>query len=110
MTPKLTASTSLAVVRGIGIAAVSVAPAPLPASSGVILLPPVTKFKLGISVANAEFVEQRVTLVVSMKPSNGPVPALNETFHVTLAPLQSYAFTSLEIAVVPSDARPSSLD
>jgi hypothetical protein len=100
---ELTASTSLAVVRGIGIAAVSVAPAPLPASSGVILLPPVTKFKLGISVANAEFVEQRVTLVVSMKPSNGPVPALNETFHVTLAPLQSYAFTSLEIAVVPSE-------
>lgn len=99
----LTASSSLAVVRGIGIAAASVAPAPLPAASGVILLPPVSTFKLGVSVANAEFVRQRVTLVVSMKPFNGPLPAFSRTFHVTLAPLQSYAFTSLEIAVVPSE-------
>ena len=60
-------------------------------------------FKLGVSVANAEFVRQRVTLVVSMKPFNGPLPAFSRTFHVTLAPLQSYAFTSLEIAVVPSE-------
>jgi hypothetical protein len=99
----LTASPSLAVVRGIGIAAVSVVPAPLPARHGVLLLPPVTKIKLGVSVVNAEFVTQRVTLEITMSPSNGPLPAQRQTFHVTLAPLQSYAFTPQDIAVVPSE-------
>jgi hypothetical protein len=99
----LTASTSLAVVRGIGITAVSVVPAPLPARKGVLLLPPVTKVKLGVSVMNSGFVEQEVTLEVSMTPSNGPLPAVHQTFHVELAPLQSYAFVPLGIHVVPSE-------
>ena len=99
----LTSSTSLAVVRGIGIAAVSVVPAPLPARKGILLLPPVTILKLGVSVVNAEFVEQHVTLQVTMSPSNGPLPAHRQTFHVVLAPLQSYAFVPQEIAVVPSE-------
>jgi hypothetical protein len=99
----LTASPSLAVVRGIGIAAVSVTPAPLPAKRGVILLPPVTKIKLGISIVNTGFVEQPVTLVVAMKPSNGPLPAQSQTFSIELAPLQSYAFAPQDFAVVPSE-------
>ena len=99
----LTSSPSLAVVRGIGIAAVSVSPAPLPAASGVLLLPPVLLITLGVSIVNTGFVEQGVTLEVTMSPSNGPLPALRQTFHVELAPLQSYAFTAQEIAVVPSE-------
>jgi hypothetical protein len=99
----LTASPSLAVVRGIGIAAVSVEPAPLPARRGVIVLPPVTTVQLGISIVNTGFVEQAVTMVVAMKPSNGPLPAQSQTFHVELAPLQSYAFAPQEISVVPSE-------
>jgi hypothetical protein len=99
----LTASTSLAVVRGIGIAAVSVVPAPLPASRGILLLPPVAQIRLGVSIINTGFVEQGVTMVVSMKPSNGPLPARSQTFHVELAPLQSYAFAPQEITVVPSE-------
>jgi hypothetical protein len=99
----LTASSSLAVVRGIGIAAVSVEPAPLPARRGVLLLPPVTQIELGVSVVNTGFVEQEVTLQVTMKPSNGPLPELRRTYHVQLAPLQSYAFVQQAIAVVPSE-------
>jgi hypothetical protein len=99
----LTSSPSLAVVRGIGIAAVSVVPAPLPARKDVLLLPPVTDIKLGISVVNTGFVEQRVTLQVTMSPSNGPLPAKRQTFHVELAPLQSYAFVPQDIVVVPSE-------
>jgi hypothetical protein len=99
----LTASPSLAVVRGIGVAAVSVVPAPLPARRGVLLLPPVSTINLGISIVNTGFVEQRVTMLVSMKPSNGPLPAQSETFHVELSPLQSYAFATQDIAVVPSE-------
>jgi hypothetical protein len=99
----LTSSTSLAVVRGIGIAAVSVTPAPLPARRGVLLLPPVTQIELGVSVVNTGFVEQAVTLEVSMTPSNGPLAAVHRTFHVELAPLQAYAFTSQGFGVVPSE-------
>ena len=99
----LTASTSLAVVRGIGIAAVSVVPAPLPAAHGVLLLPPVTSIKIGVSVVNTGFVDQAVTLVVSMNPTNGPLPAVHQTFHIDLAPLQSYAFGPQQIAVVANE-------
>jgi hypothetical protein len=99
----LTSSPSLAVVRGIGIAAVSVSPAPLPATRGVLLLPPVSTITLGVSIVNTGFVEQGVTLEVTMSPSNGPLPALRRTFHVELAPLQSYAFTPQVIAVVSSE-------
>ncbi len=99
----LTASSSLAVVRGIGIAAVSVTPAPLPARKGVLLLPPVTQIEIGVSVVNTGFVEQEVTLQVTMKPSNGPLAQQRRTYRVALAPLQSYAFAHQAIDVVPSE-------
>ncbi len=99
----LTASASLAVVRGIGIAAVSVRPAPLPARKGVLLLPPVTRIRLGVSVVNTGFVEQALTLEVTVRPLNGPLPPVRQVFHVVLAPLQAYAFTPQEIDVVPSE-------
>ncbi len=100
---KLTSSSSLAVVRGIGIAAVRVTPAPLPSKRGVLLLPPVTAMYLGVSVLNSGFVTQRLTLQVTMTPSNGPLSAVRQTFQVVLAPLQSYAFVPKDIAVVPSE-------
>ena len=99
----LSSSPSLAVVRGIGIAAISVLPAPLPSKAGDLVLPPVSSIKLGISIENTGFVVQRVTMEVSMQPSNGPLPAHRQTFHVVLAPLQSYAFVPKDIAVVPSE-------
>jgi hypothetical protein len=99
----LTSSSSLAVVRGIGIAAVSVVPAPLPAKHDVLLLPPVTSITVGISVVNTGFVVQQVTLEVTMSPSNGPLPAHRQIFHVVLRPLQSYAFVPQDITVVPSE-------
>jgi hypothetical protein len=75
----------------------------LPARKGVLLLPPVSRIRLGVSVVNTGFVEQALTLEVTMKPSNGPLPAVRQVFHVVLAPLQSYAFTAQEIDVVPSE-------
>jgi hypothetical protein len=99
----LTASSSLAVVRGIGIAAIRVTPAPLPSARGELLLPPVTTMYLGVSVINTGFVTQSLTMYVSMTPSNGPLAPVRQTFHVVLAPLQSYAFVPKAIAVVPSE-------
>ena len=99
----LTASTSLAIVRGIGIAAVSVEPAPLPAPHGVLLLPPVTSVKVGVTVVNSGFVDQAVTLVVSLTPTNGPLPPAHRTFHIDLTPLQSYAFGPQHFTVVANE-------
>jgi hypothetical protein len=99
----LTASSSLAVVRGIGIAAIRVTPAPLPSPRGELLLPPVSEMYLGVSVINTGFVTQSLTMYVSMTPSNGPLAPVRQTFHVVLAPLQSYAFEPRMIGVVPSE-------
>ena len=99
----LTASSSLAVVRGIGIAAIRVTPAPLPSEGGELLLPPVSEMYLGVSVINTGFVTQSLTMYLSMTPSNGPLSPVRQTFNVVLAPLQSYAFVRRVIAVVPSE-------
>jgi hypothetical protein len=99
----LTSSSSLAVVRGIGVAAVSISPAPFPATHGELLLPPVSQFHLGVSVSNTGFVEQPVTLKVTLTPSNGPHPTVRQSFHMNLAPLQSYAVVPKDFATVPSE-------
>ena len=99
----LTASSSLAVVRGIGIAAIRVTPAPLPSVRGELLLPPVADMYLGVSVINTGFVTQSLTMYLSMTPSNGPLSPVRQTFHLVLAPLQSYAFVPKVIPVVPSE-------
>jgi hypothetical protein len=99
----LTSSTSLAVVRGIGIAAVSISPAPFPSTQGELLLPPVSQFHVGISVTNTAYVEQPVTLSVTLTPSNGPHPTVRQSFHLNLAPLQSYAVVPKDFTTVPSE-------
>ena len=99
----LTASPSLAVVRGIGVAAVSINPAPFPSTPGELLLPPVSQFHLGVSVTNTGFVEQPVTLNVTLTPTNGPHPPVRQSFHLQLAPLQSYAVVPRDFSTVPSE-------
>jgi hypothetical protein len=99
----LTSSTSLAVVRGIGVAAVSISPAPFPSTHGELLLPPVSQFHIGISVTNTAYVEQPVTLNVTLTPSNGPHPTVRQNFHLNLAPLQSYAVVPKDFTTVPSE-------
>lgn len=99
----LLSAPSLGVVRGIGIAAVSVIPAPLPAPHGELLMTPVRQFHIGIVVENTGFVEQPVTLEVTLTPSNGPLAPVRLRFHTVLAPQQSYAFVPGDLATVPSE-------
>jgi hypothetical protein len=99
----LTSSSSLAVVRGIGVAAVSIVPAPFPSTHGELLLPPVNQFHVGVSVSNTGFVEQPVTLNVTLTPTNGPHATVRQSFHLNLAPLQSYAVVPKDFATVPSE-------
>ena len=98
---QLVAAPSLALVRGIAIAAVAVKPSPLPAVAGELLLPPVASVHLGVSVLNAAYATQPVTLVVTFHPSVGPVQ--RQVLTVTLGPLASYAFVPKNLATRPSE-------
>jgi hypothetical protein len=100
-TAGLVASPTLALTRGIGIAAVAVKPSPLPAAAGVLLLPPVTSVHLGVSVVNIAYAIQPVTLRVTFTSSVGPVQ--HQVLSVTLGPLQSYAFVPRLLTTRPSE-------
>lgn len=82
----------LALSRAIGIAALQVSPSPLPARPGVLLLPPVTSVQLGVSVLNASYVNQPVTLTIRVTPANKQRAAFSQTLSTTLGPLGAYAF------------------
>jgi hypothetical protein len=91
-TSDLTTAPSLALVRAISIVAVRVIPAPLPAAHGVLLLPPVKIVELGVSVLNASYDEQPVTLSIRVTPLNHLGQPFFERMRATLGPLQAYAF------------------
>jgi hypothetical protein len=101
----LVSSSSLALHRSVSIAAVSVLPSPLPSAVGELVLPPVTSFHLGISVANDSFVTQPVVVRVVLTRTNG-VARGTSTVHVlsvTIGPLQSYAFVLGSMPTQPSE-------
>lgn len=102
-TQSLTASRSLALVRAISIAAVRVSPAPLPSRSGVLLLPPVTSVEIGVSVLNASYDDQPVTLTIAVHPTNGLGKAFIQRMHATLGPLGAYAFVPGVVSTVASE-------
>ena len=101
----LASAPNLVLTRGIGIAAVRVAPTPLPSSHGQLVLPPASSIRVGVSVVNAVYVVQPVSLQVTFVPSNGPSKgrAINQVMRVTMGPLSSYAFVPTPIATAPSE-------
>jgi hypothetical protein len=101
---QLSRAPSLKLVRGVGVTAVAVTPSPLPAPAGRIVLPPVTRFHLGVAVSNAAFVRQPVRLTVTLAPQSGSLTSIqSQTMSVTLAPLGSYAFVPRLLATVPGE-------
>jgi hypothetical protein len=96
-------SGSLALSRAIGIAALRVSPSPLPASRGVLLLPPVTSVQLGVSVLNASYVNQPVTLTIRVTPLNKQRAAFSQTLTATLGPLGAYAFVPRPLRTAASE-------
>lgn len=85
-------SPSLTLNRGIGIAALQVYPSPLPAGAGVLLLPPVTSVQFGVSVLNASYADQPVTLTLRVTPVNKRGANFTQTLRTTLGPQQAYGF------------------
>jgi hypothetical protein len=88
----LRTSPSLAASRGVGIAAVSVEPAPLPAPTGELLLPPVPRVHIGVSVVNANYIDQPVSVTVTLIPLNHRGLRQSQTMTTVLGPLRAYAF------------------
>jgi hypothetical protein len=94
---------SLALVRAVGIAALRVSPAPLPAATGILLLPPVQSVELGVSAVNASYDNQPVTLTIRVTPLNKRGNAFVQTMTATLGPLQAYAFIPKSLHTAPSE-------
>lgn len=99
----LARSRTLALTRGIGIVAVSVTPAPLPAAAGELLLPPTGSVRLGVTVSNASYVDQPVSLTYILTPTNRLGLSQRQTMTMTLRPLQSYAFVPKLLSAVASE-------
>jgi len=94
---------SLALTRGVGISAVLVSPSPLPAPSGTLLLPPVSSLHLGVTVTNAAYADQVVTLTVTFTPANTRRPRQIQRLRTTLGPLKSYAFVPTRLLTYVSE-------
>jgi hypothetical protein len=96
-------ASALTVSRGIGIAALRVSPSPLPASPGVLLLPPVTSVRFGVSVLNASYVDQPVTLTIRVSPMNARGASFTQTLSTTLGPMGAYAFVPRALRTAASE-------
>ena len=92
-------STQLALTRGVGISAVAVHPAPLPASSGDLALPPTSWLRVGVSVTNAAYDDQPITLLVTLVPSGSGGVTQRQSMRTVLGPQRSYAFVASPFSV-----------
>lgn len=99
----LTQSPSLALVRAISIDAVRVSPAALPSATGVMLLPPVTSVQLGVSVLNASYDTQPVTITIHVTPLNHLGVAYSSRMSATLGPLGAFAFVPKVLTTAASE-------
>ena len=97
----LAASSSLASVRAVQIAAVQVQPAPLPAPKQDIELTPTSTLSVQVAVSNLREILQPVSLTISFTPTAGSTQRVTQT--QTLAPLTSYAFSSHVFVVHPGE-------
>lgn len=96
-------SRRLALVRAIGIAAVRVVPAPLPAPAGTLVVPPVSRVTIDVSVVNLADAVQPVALTLSVTPLNARGSVSVQRAHATLAPLGGWAFSLAPFATAPSE-------
>jgi hypothetical protein len=99
----LTRSTSLALVRAVSIDAVRVTPAALPAQADEMLLPPVKSVQLGVSVLNASYDDQPVTVTIVVTPLNHRGAAFSSRMSATLGPLGAFAFVPKALTTAPSE-------
>lgn len=96
-------STSLAATRGIGIAAVEITPTPLPATAGTLLLAPTNQVQVAVSVRNASYVNQPVTLTLTLTPTNGVGRAHSESVTGSIGPSGSFAFVPPPLGSLPAE-------
>ena len=93
----------LVVTRDFGISAVLISPAPLPAPPGELVLPPVTSLLVGVTVTNAVYVRQPVTLTLTLTPARPGVPVQRQVLSAQIGPSSSYAFSAATFATKASE-------
>jgi hypothetical protein len=96
---ELTGSSMLHLVRGIGIAAISLRPNPLPQTSSWLTVPTTNDIYIGVSVSNAAYDTQPVTLRVTLTPLNGRGRVHTFEQSVVLGPDRSFAFSPPPLGV-----------
>jgi hypothetical protein len=96
-------SPTLTLTRGVGITAISVSPAALPAPVGELLMPPTSSVELGVSVSNTSYVDQPVTLIVTLVPTSGDGPSQSRSMKTVLGPLKSFAFEPKVLTTISSE-------
>ena len=94
---------NLVVTRVYGISAVLVTPAPLPAPRGELVLPLVTSVQVGVTVTNAVYVSQPVTLTLTLTPAGHGGRAQRQVLSAVLGPSASYAFNAAPFSTAASE-------
>lgn len=98
----LAASPTLAPVRAVTIATVSIAPAPFPAPPRDVVLPPTSSMVVDVVVRNEEYINQKVTVTAVFTPSGASAPT-TRVAHLALAPLGAFAADLARIPVSASE-------
>ena len=93
----------LVVTRDFGISAVLITPAPLPAPPGELVLPPVTSLQVGVTVTNAVYVLQPVTVTLTFTPARRGSPVQRQVLSARLGPSESYAFNAAPFTTEASE-------
>lgn len=97
----LTSAPSLTLTRAVSISAVAVTPSPLPAPVGQIIVPPVTSIHVGVSVTNAAYCTQPVSVTVTLTSSSGATQ--RRVMRATIGPDASFAFDAASLTTYPSE-------
>jgi hypothetical protein len=99
----LTQSPSLELVRAVSIDAVRVTPAALPSRPNIMLLPPVKSVQIGVSVLNASYDDQPVSITIVVTPLNHRGVAFSSRMSATLGPLGAFAFVPKGLTTAPNE-------
>jgi hypothetical protein len=99
----LTQSPSLELVRAVSIDAVRVTPAALPSRPNIMLLPPVKSVQIGVSVLNASYDDQPVSITIVVTPLNHRGVAFSSRMSATLGPLGALAFVPKGLTTAPNE-------
>ena len=97
------AAPSLQPVHAVTISAVAVTPAPFPAPRFRLVLPPVTSASINVVVSNTQFINQTISVRLSIAPRSNRDPAFSRSVTIVLGPLRARAVNFGALPLSPSE-------